>query len=103
MSKVRVIFEFENVSHDEKLAGNDCVEVHEKIGVDVKTERDTENSRRHSVMFMQVFSSITVLQLFISSQRNFRHLHRILERMPSLNATACIKHQAHCNKEKQNG
>ncbi|HCB7267381.1 TPA: hypothetical protein M2A72_004828, partial [Escherichia coli] len=44
MSKVRVIFEFEHVSHDEKLAGNDCVEVHEKIGVNVKTERDTENS-----------------------------------------------------------
>ena len=43
MSKVRVIFEFNHVSHDEKLAGNDCVEVHEKIGVDVKTERDTDN------------------------------------------------------------
>ncbi len=43
MSKVRVIFEFKHVSHDEKPAGNDCVEVHEKIGVDVKTERDTNN------------------------------------------------------------
>ncbi|GCJ87149.1 hypothetical protein BvCmsB1661_00940 [Escherichia coli] len=43
MSKVRVIFEFEHVSHDEKPAGNDSVEVHEKIGVDVKTERDTDN------------------------------------------------------------
>ncbi|BBF48651.1 hypothetical protein BHM13_000056 [Escherichia coli] len=43
MSKVRVIFEFEHVSHDEKPAGNDSVEVHEKIGVDVKTERDTNN------------------------------------------------------------
>ena len=27
MSKVRVIFEFEHVSHDEKPAGNDSVEV----------------------------------------------------------------------------
>ncbi|HFG3849256.1 TPA: hypothetical protein ACGG59_005139, partial [Escherichia coli] len=26
MSKVRVIFEFEHVSHDEKPAGNDSVE-----------------------------------------------------------------------------
>ncbi|MCM5018075.1 hypothetical protein MMS23_28465, partial [Escherichia coli] len=26
MSKVRVIFEFKHVSHDEKPAGNDCVE-----------------------------------------------------------------------------
>lgn len=103
MSKVRVIFEFNHVSHDEKLAGNDCVEVHEKIGVDVKTERIRITGRRHSVTFMQVFSSITVLQLFSFSQRNFRHLHSLLERMPSLNATACIKHQAHCNKEKQNG
>ncbi len=30
MSKVRVIFEFKHISHDEKMAGNDCVEVHEK-------------------------------------------------------------------------
>ncbi|AUM07871.1 hypothetical protein [Escherichia coli] len=45
MSKiVRVIFEFQHISHDEKLDGNDCVEMHEKIGVDVKTERDTDDS-----------------------------------------------------------
>ena len=103
MSKVRVIFEFNHVSHDEKLAGNDCVEVHEKIGVDVKTERDTDN---RPTSLCDVYASILQyhsLQLFSFSQRNFRHLHSLLERMPSLNATACIKHQAHCNKEKQNG
>ncbi|HAX5206034.1 TPA: hypothetical protein JZG45_000772 [Escherichia coli] len=44
MSKVRVIFDFKHISHDEKPAGNDCVEMHEKIGVDVKTERDMDNS-----------------------------------------------------------
>ena len=86
MSKVRVIFEFEHVSHDEKPAGNDCVEVHEKIGVDVKTERDTDN---RPTSLCDVYASIlkyhspAIIQFL---QRNFRHLCRLLGRMPSLNA-----------------
>ncbi len=31
MSKVRVIFEFKHVSHDEKPAGNDCVECMKRL------------------------------------------------------------------------
>ena len=44
MSKVRVLFlNLSMFRMTKKPAGNDCVEVHEKIGVDVKTERDTNN------------------------------------------------------------
>lgn len=44
MSKVRVIFEFEHISHEEKPAGNDLIEMCEKIGLDVRIERDPDNS-----------------------------------------------------------
>lgn len=68
MSKVRVIFEFEHVSHDEKTAGNDSVEVHEKIGVDVKTERDTDN---RPTSLCDVYASILQYHSPVSQSCNY--------------------------------